>query len=197
MTRRTNNRFQTALGRKTIPDPATPNSTSGVPNLSDSKHTMPLRRLVGLLIVTVLVLVLGVTYFAFAASADPIPASIVKSVSFPLYHPIAAPAGYNLQKSTIKSIDGTVFYTLSNSQTKQSIQISQQPIPTGFNPQVMFSHNPLPSTISPLGTVYDLSFKGQSRFMIMAPKSLLFVSATPQISDALLQQIINGLKTSS
>lgn len=127
---------------------------------------------------------------------NPIPSEIRNSVSFPLYYPTAEPRGYALNTTSFRNSGGTIFYDLSGS-GGHSIIVSQQAPPKNFDPKEMFAHNPLPTTISSLGTIYDLSYKNQSRYMLVATNSLVFISSTPKISNAQLKQIIDGLKVSN
>jgi hypothetical protein len=188
MTRRKHDRYQQPDDNENIEKPQS-SSSEATPNRNKRINKFVVLAAAGTILV---ILIVG--FLVIASHANPIPQNVIQSVSFPVYHPTSEPTGYKLQISSVTSNNGSVFYNLIDSQTKQSIQVSQERLPAAFNPQVMFSHNPLPTTISPLGTVYDLSFQNQSRFMIMAPKSLVFVSAKPKISDAQLQQLIDGLK---
>jgi hypothetical protein len=126
---------------------------------------------------------------------SPFSDQIKSSVAFPLYYPTDTPDGYKLDANTIKNYQGSIFYDLTK-QNSHSITISQQPRPQGFDAKSLFQHNPYPTTISPLGTIYDLSYKNQSRYMITAPSSLIYVTSTPKITNVQMQQIVNGLKTS-
>lgn len=137
----------------------------------------------------------GVWHLVKSHHSNPLPATVRKSVSFSLYYPTAEPAGYHLDSSSIKSAGGTVSYNFVRP-PQNPIVITQEAFPKNFDPQTLLQHNNLPTTVSPLGTVYDLSYKNQSRYMISANSSLIFISSNTKISNAQLQQIVNGLKAS-
>ncbi len=143
-----------------------------------------------------LIIIVSGAILLLSYSADPIPANVRDGVPFSVYYPAKVPSGVTLKASTIRASGSTVFFELANAATGKPIQVSQQPIPKNFDPQVMFEHSNVPTTISPLGSVYDLSYKTQSRFMVVTPNSLIFVTSTPKISDAQLQSVVNGLKVS-
>jgi hypothetical protein len=163
-------------------------------------YTAPERRAKSLLVAGLSVLIvvgIGATVIIAQRNHDPIPASILQANQTALYYPTAEPSGYKLDTSTIRQSGSVVLYDFKNPTNHTGIEVTQQPTPQNFDPSVMFSHNPYPSTVSPLGTVYDLSFKNQSRFMLVAQHSLIFISSTPKISNTTLQLIVNGLKSSS
>lgn len=75
-----------------------------------------------------LIIVAGVgAWFYSKQNAGQIPQAIVKSVAFPLYYPVALPDGYKLQKSSIKNVEGLIFYTFSMG--ANNIYISEQALP--------------------------------------------------------------------
>jgi hypothetical protein len=146
----------------------------------------------------VLVLIAGAValwHFTLGKPNNPLPASIRQSTSYSLYYPAKEPVGYSVDQSTIKSVNGVVTYNLTKPDSSP-IVVTQQATPKGFDPKSLFQHNPLPTTISPLGTIYDLSYKNQTRFMINSADSLIFISSDGKITNAQLQQIVQGLKVS-
>jgi hypothetical protein len=80
----------------------------------------------GLMLLTLLIGSTGAWFYS-RQNAGPIPKSIVTSVAFPLYYPVALPDGYKLQKSSVKNVDGLVFYTFSMG--ANNIYISEQALP--------------------------------------------------------------------
>ncbi len=148
----------------------------------------------GALVLIIVAVAAGSWWLIALRSSSPFSAGIKSSVSFALYYPTTEPKGYRLDPSSIINSRGTVFYNVTASSGKPPIKVSQQQIPKNFDPKVLFGHNPLPSTISPIGTVYDLSSKDQSRYMVTASDSLIFISSTGKISGSDLQLLIKGMK---
>ena len=127
---------------------------------------------------------------------NPIPAAIRQASSFPIYYPANPAPNTVLKAGSVHASNGVVVFDLTNNSSHQNIQVTQQPLPPKFDPKVTFQHANLPTAVSPIGTIYDLSFKDQSRFMITTTSSLIFISSTPKITDGQLQSIVNGLKAS-
>jgi hypothetical protein len=146
------------------------------------------------LAVVILIIIVASAIVLLRSTPDPIPADVRDAVPFSVYYPAKPAPGMSLKTSTIRTSGNTVFFDLTNTANNQPVEITQQPLPKNFDPQVMFEHGNIPTTISPLGTIYDLSFKTQSRYMITTPTALIFISATPKITNAQLQSIVNGLQ---
>lgn len=149
----------------------------------------------GLICLAIIAGILVLWRYTVNRPSDPLPASLRQSVSYAIYYPTKEPAGYKFDSSSIQNSNGALSYSLTKPGS-QPIVITQQATPKNFDPKAMFQHNPLPTTISPLGTIYDLSYKNQSRFMVDSTDSLIFISSGSKLSNSQLHQIITGLKQS-
>ncbi|MBW4061792.1 hypothetical protein HJC99_04460 [Candidatus Saccharibacteria bacterium] len=159
----------------------------------------PIKLKPALLAPIVLIILAGLgsgTWLLYTRHSNPIPTSIRDASAYKLYYPTAEPASYTLDKSSIKQSAGTVSFSLKSGANKPTIVVTQQTLPPNFDAQAMFAHSSLPTTVSPIGTIYDLTFKTESRYLVVAPKSLIFLGSTPKMTNGELQTIINGLKLS-
>lgn len=90
-----------------------------------------------LLIVTSILLILSsgvVGYLLLAKEKNPIPQSIQKSVSFPLYYPDKLPANWQIEKNSFNKNTDVVMYRISDkANVQKSISVSIQPQPRAFN----------------------------------------------------------------
>lgn len=156
-------------------------------------------RLIAISFIRLVVLAVIIGGFAIAwhyhkESSKPIPKSVRQSVNYPIYYPTTIPKNYSLDRSSIKSSDDTVTYSFKSTVSANPITVTFQPIPKGFNPKSLFAHNPYPTTFTPIGTLYDLSSDKQTRVMITANNSLIFISSTGILNTSDVQAVITSLK---
>ena len=78
-----------------------------------------------------LAVVLAITgsflFFYMHYNNSPLPASITKNASFPVYYPSPLPTGYTYKKNSAKLESGIVFFALQNA--GDTVTISEQAVP--------------------------------------------------------------------
>jgi len=89
-----------------------------------------------LLVLTGILVILGLglgSYFLFIRESSPIPQSVQKSVSFPLYYPDKLPDNWAIDKTSFSKGTDVVFYKINDSHQGRVISVSIQPQPEAFN----------------------------------------------------------------
>lgn len=134
----------------------------------------------------------GYWYF-FGRSVSPLPKDVVAQATFPVYYPEKLPEGYALSADSVSGDSTAVYYTLANESTRQSVTVTMQATPPGFDAAKMIGSNPIPTTITPAGTLYNLSISGSSKYMLTNGKTLIFITSAETIDARVITAITSNL----
>jgi len=154
------------------------------------------RKNIILICAAVVVLVLGTvgTWFFFGhTNTTPLPRQLIAQANFPLYYPSALPAGYALKANSASGDNDIVFYTLTDSTGKNDITITMQAALATFDASKEIGSSPIPTTITPAGTLYNLSSGGSSSYMLVTGKTLLYLRSPVTIEGKIMTTITNSL----
>lgn len=132
-------------------------------------------------------------WLLFGRSASPLPKEIVTQATFPVYYPKELPEGYTLKPNSASGDDTTVFYTLVDASGQQAVTVTMQATPPGFDAAKMMGSTPIPTTITPAGTLYDLSIGGSSKYMLTTGETLAFITSSQTIDAKIINAIVNNL----
>lgn len=124
--------------------------------------------------------------------APPLPKQVIAQANFPLYFPSTLPTGYTLRANSVGGDDTTVYYTLTDGTDKGAITVTLQSTPTSFDPSQIIGKNPIPTTITPVGTLYNLSTGGSSKYMLTTGKTLIFITSSTMIDGKIINTITNS-----
>lgn len=129
----------------------------------------------------------------FGRSTSPLPKELVAQAAFPVYYPKELPEGYALKPGSAIGDSTTVYYTLTQANGQNSITVSIQASPPGFDAAKIIGSNPVPTTITPSGTLYNLSIGGITKYMLVADDALLFMTAARPVSTKAISTITQKL----
>lgn len=147
---------------------------------------------IGVLIVVALGSLAG--WFLLKSTADsPLPQSITSEVNFPLYYPKTLPKGYSLKNESVTGSTKTVYYTLVNGMSEQDITVTIQATPGSFDASKIIGSNPIPTTILPVGTLYNLSTGETSSYMLNTGKSLIFLTSPSILEGSTISSLCESL----
>jgi hypothetical protein len=125
--------------------------------------------------------------------APPLPKQIIAQADFPLYFPSTLPTGYTLKVNSVGGDTSAVYYTLVDATGKKAITITMQATPASFDASKIIGSNPIPTTIIPIGTLYNLSTGGTSKYMLNTSKTLLFITSSTAIDGKIINAITANL----
>ena len=155
------------------------------------------RRRIWILLIIVMMVVLGIgatTYWLLVGrQASPLPRTVVAQVDFPVYFPSPMPSGYTLKADSAGGDNNTVYYTLTDGTDKTAITVTIQATPAKFDASQLIGKNPIPTSISPVGTLYNLSTGGSSKYMLTTGKTLLFITSPKEIDGKVIDTITSNL----
>ena len=147
---------------------------------------------------TVVMLVLaavGMWLFFNHTPTPSLPKKIVSETSFPLYYPTPLPDGYTLNEKSVRTEGDTVYYELRNSTKNIAITVTQQATPASFDAAKLIGSAPIPNTIMPSGTLYNLSIGGASKYMFTTGDgTLLFITSTKTIPTTTVNMIARNFQ---
>ncbi len=127
-------------------------------------------------------------------TAGPFTKKFTQSVTFPLYYPSELPTNYALDKSSVDGNNTTAHYNLVNSTKKLTITVTLQKTPPGFDAAKIIGSNPIPTSIMPSGTLYNLSIGGNSKYMFTTNSgTLLFITSSKAVPSEDINAITNQL----
>lgn len=151
------------------------------------------RRVWVILAVLIALAVFGIRMLS-AKEATPLPKELLSQIDFGAYFPDPMPNGLQFVAESPAYSGGVLAYNVRKTDGTD-IAISMQKLDSKFNPQLMFSKNPVPTSTTKIGTSYNLSSKEQSRYMITANNTtLIFVSTEGLTDDTTMVSIVESLK---
>lgn len=157
-----------------------------------SKKKVIFVALSGLILV---LLIGGSTWLVFARTArhSPFTKKFISSVSFPLYYPSSLPAGYELKPNSIGGDSKLVYYTLTNVASKSSMTISQYP--SNFDAAKKFEGASIPSSIIPVGTMYNFGLGDISKYMIDTKAgTFIYINSPKATPSSDISKVANSLR---
>jgi len=126
-------------------------------------------------------------------ATPPLPKQLISQASFPIYYPSKLPEGYVLKTGSVGGDSSAVYYTLTNGTDKSAITVTLQATPSKFDASQIIGKNPIPTTITPVGTLYNLSTGGSSKYMLSTGRTLLFITSPTTIEGKSITTITNSL----
>lgn len=154
------------------------------------------RRKIIIIVSIVSVLLVGgaIGYWLFfGRSTTPLPKELIAQATFPIYYPEKLPEGYMLKAGSATGDSNAVYYILADSSGKHAITITSQAIPATFDAAKIMGSNPIPTTITPAGTLYNLSAGGSSKYMLNTGSTLLFITSPETINGKNMTAITSSL----
>jgi hypothetical protein len=127
------------------------------------------------------------------AAVPPLPKQIISQANFPLYYPSTLPESYTLKADSVGGDSNTTYYALTDSTGKNVITITMQATPATFDASKIIGGNPIPTTITPVGTLYNLSTGGSSKYMLVTGRTLLFITSPKTIDGKIMNTITSSL----
>lgn len=143
-----------------------------------------------------ILLVAGTTYvwlFLGHSDVSPIPQRIISRVSFPVYYPTTLPTNYTLKTDSAVGTNTTVYYTLADDAGKNAITVTLQATPATFDASKIIGSNPISTSITSTGTLYNLSAGSSSKYMLNTGKTLIFITSPTTIDGTVMNTITNNL----
>lgn len=156
--------------------------------------SMRRRRLVVSILAVVTVLAVGGGAYWLLANrhTSPLPREIVAQANFPVYFPSPVPTGYALKADSAGGDSDTVYYTLRSATNGHTITVTMQAIPSGFDAAKIIGSSPIPTTITPTGTLYNLSIGGSTKYMLVSDETLFFITSAKAIATKDINAIANN-----
>jgi hypothetical protein len=143
--------------------------------------------------IVLLAAIIGAKLFIGHSDAPPLPQQIITQASFPLYYPASLPTGYALKVDSVVGDSNAIYYTLADITGKNDITVTLQATPASFDAAKIVGSNPIPTSITPVGTLYNLSIGGKSKYMLSTGKTLLFITSPKTIDGKTLNTLANSL----
>ncbi len=119
--------------------------------------------------------------------------SIVKDATFPVYIPKEAPEGYKLDSSQTKLDSDMLVYEFTGQDHEGRVVVTVQPMPADFDMQKLIGSGSVGSTSTALGSLYDLSVSSNSKFLLDAGDTLIFLTSDRRIETSTITAIVNSL----
>jgi hypothetical protein len=141
-----------------------------------------------LLTIAILLLLAAAGLFVFLRLRDrsPLPSGLIKELTYSVYYPVSIPQGYYLDKSSVKTNDSILFYTFVTESANTPITVTSQAIPTGFNAQAIIGQTSIPAVSLTIGVIYDISTSQESKYMLPAGDTLMFINSPAKVSNDLV-----------
>lgn len=131
-------------------------------------------------------------WLLFGRSASPLPKELVAQATFPIYYPEKLPEGYTLKPGSATGDSTAVYYTLIDATGKQSITVTTQATPNGFDASKLIGASPIPTTITPNGTLYNLSAGGSTKYMLTTGEAMVFITSPGIVNASVVSSITNS-----
>ena len=128
-----------------------------------------------------------------AATTQALPERIVQAAGFPVLYPTPLPPHFRLDPDSVQGDDRIVSYKLTDKTASQTIVITEQAIPAGFTASSIIGSNPIPTTITKRGSLYDLSVSGSTKYMLTSDRVLVFMLSADRVPAATIQDIAQSL----
>lgn len=175
------------------PEPTVQKKKFDWTKLKKLRKVLPSRKVVVVAGVLVVVIAIagGIAHFVHS-NAGPLPASVVKSVSFPLYYPASLPDGYSYQQNSAKIENGFVFYSLQNGD--KNISVSEQKAPSdppdlthlmGFTSLNTLAGNAVTGT----------NFAGQPSAIIISNTTMITITGQQGLPSDIVSQIAQNMRS--
>jgi hypothetical protein len=157
------------------------------------KFTKKVRRKIIMIFTGILAsLLIGATIWFLYRDTSPLPDNIRSSVAFTLCYPNALPKGYVLQKQSVRTESGIIFYTIAND--KHIVSISQQA--KGVSPPLLTTLGFTKLDDVPVGEAVIATNDASPKAIILTGTSILTINGskgTPQDVIAMIAKNMASL----
>lgn len=143
--------------------------------------------------VTLLTSIAGVAVYYQNSNQPIIDKTVVSKAKFTVYSPSKPPEGYTLAKESVRLDDQTLSYKFVGNDQNRVITVTVQPLPSNFDMARLIGGGSVPSSVTQNGTLYNLSTKSNSQYLLNTGDSLVFFTSTTPIDSATISHLANSL----
>jgi hypothetical protein len=126
----------------------------------------------------------------YAIPSAPLPKTLIKATSFPLYYPSLTPEGYTYLQDSVSTDAGVVFYKLKNA--NKEILIIQQPRPnTDMNLTTAVDLKPIDT---PQGKAYVGKNNASPIAILPTKETLINITGSPDVPADVINALVRSLR---
>jgi len=124
---------------------------------------------------------------------DPLPQSVTRQVTFPLYYPTRLPAGFRLEPESASATNQVVTFAISAPEGKQVV-ISQQPTPSDFDFENFYLNSLFGAkeVITPLGKAVIGQINDDTFASIVTDETWIIINAPAGLPADQMQRLIQA-----
>lgn len=168
-------------------------SSASQGRISQPRVVKAKRYKVASLLMLVFFLVLSATaYYFFVYKKSVLSPSVVEQAGFTVYAPKSAPSGFQLDETKTGISRNFLTYGFVSDDASREITVTVQPIPPGFDMSAIINHGKISSTDIELGTLYDLSAGGTSKYLINSGDTLIFLLSPKSIDKTTVNSLVDS-----
>ena len=139
---------------------------------------------------------IGITAWMFWSSShepyrQPIPETISRAATFPVYYPAALPPGFAIEPGSVDHSQGVVTYTIRYDGNKQ-LAFTVQALPTDFDPDSLQTN--ARQLNSSLGPAYVGAIGGKTVVSIVTSEAWLLIGVPSDIETSQLVAVLSDLQ---
>lgn len=140
-----------------------------------------------------LVVIAGCTaLFLFNQNQSIVDAATVSKVNYDVYVPEQIPDEYKLEGKASES-NGIISYSIDKKNGKK-VTFTLQQLPAGFDMTKMIGDSKMKAIDTELGSMYDMSAGGSSRFMISTGSTLIFITSSINLESNFVRDLVNTMR---
>lgn len=120
--------------------------------------------------------------------------SLIMQADFSVYVPNQPPRGYEVRREQTSLGEGILTYGFDSLEANQSVIITVQSRPEGFNISQMIKGGSVNSSTTSNGVLYDLSTGESSQYLLDTNDALVYITSPDKLEASLIGSIANSLK---